>query len=179
MKSIILLTLLSLAIQSHANKKNELWMHNSTLNIKADSSWVIIAHHPFGSRSSIAFQILDNEAEKGTPDSTNLVISTYDFSDIQNLLDFTKAVQSKPQEGEVDTNYEGWVIRTWSGSQGETKYTIADARTTNKATGLGIHVRLAWPLLKDNPKNYDQTMKMLLESVMSQINKSHPEPQTK
>jgi hypothetical protein len=154
-------------------------MHNFTLNIKVDSNWVILSQRSFDSSSTITFQICGNEAEKDTPDSTILVIWTYGASELKKVLEYSKAALRNPREGQVNTNYEGWDVRTYLEPVGETKYKTAFALTTNKATGLGILIRLTWPLLKDNPRNYDQTMELLLESTMSQINQSHPEPQTK
>ncbi|MCK4563835.1 MAG: hypothetical protein KAU94_04080 [Verrucomicrobia bacterium] len=179
MKRILLLTIFSLAIQSHANKKNEIWIHDSTLCIKANPSWIILAHHPFASASRVDFQLVDNEeAEKVTLES-ELSITTYDLPDKQAVMAFNKEKLSRPTEEAIVTSYEEWSITSWSRDIEGTTYKTTDARTINKSTKLGIIIRLDWPLFKDNPKGYNQRMNTLLESLISQINKSHPEPKTK
>ena len=54
------------------------------------------------------------------------------------------------------------------------EYRISDARLTHDRLAIGIHVRLAWPILEGSPKGYDDQMKKLLRNLLDGITKHNP-----
>jgi len=172
--SILGLLLLSAISLLAADSENTIQLHNGELETRSSSKWAIIAHRPAGNRTLVAFQLFENKAEAETEESTNLSITTFYLKDIESTMAFVQTLTKKAEEGEQDSEYGGWVIRDWSGKQGEVEYRITDARLTHDRLGIGIHVRLAWPILKKNPKNYDAKMKKLLRDLLDDITKRNP-----
>lgn len=166
----LLVAVVSLATAS----ENTIHLHNGKLEAQIPSDWVIIGHKPKGNRTVIAFQLLGNKAEEGAGDSTNLSISTFYLKDTESMSAFVQPLMKKPEEGEKDSEFGEWAIREWSGNQGGTKYRITDARLSHSRLSVGIHVRLAWPLLEKNPKDYEKKMKAVLHMLLKSIADLNP-----
>ncbi|GEM_PF-6121127 len=170
---IMMLVMALTLAHAEDNSENVIRLHNGQLEIHSDSAWAIISHTPGSGRSAVAFQLLGNQAEVGTPHSSNLVVTAIDVTVTELLIPFTQVLISKPKEGEVDSEYKGWAVRRWSGKQDEVDYSIIDARTTNTATSLGVHIRIAWPMLADNPEGYDDRMLEIVHVMIQQINRDN------
>jgi len=171
---LAILSLLFSAITLSADTENTIHLHNGELETSSSSEWAIIAHRPAGDRTVVAFQLFENKAEEGTDDSTNLSIATFYLKDTESMMAFVQPLTKKAEEGEKDSEYGGWAIRDWSGKQGEVEYRISDARLTHDRLSIGIHVRLAWPLLDANPKGYEDRMKKVLQELLDGITKRNP-----
>lgn len=167
---LLLLTLLTLLpVLNFAETKNTIFLHDGKVTLKVPSDWVIIQHIPKGIKTLIAFQLMNNPAEAGTQDSTNLAITTFDLRDAKMTMNFVGELIKKLKKGEKQSEYKDWAIRQWSATQGKTKYIIYDARFTLEKSSAGIHVRIAWPELDKNPKDYNKIMKTTLENILMEI----------
>lgn len=175
MRYLFTLFLGLLAITAGQAADNEIFLDNGDLRISAPSDWVILAHSPTGNRTVIAFQLFTNPAEVGTPNSTNLAISTFAFKDPESTQAFSAPLTKRTQDTTTTREYAVWSIREWQGDQNGAKYQIQDARTTNKTLNIGIHVRLAWPILPDNPPGYEDSMNAVLKTVLDSISRDNPE----
>lgn len=173
---VLLLVVTCGLLRAEEVAKNIIWLHQGKLKVAAETSWVIIAHRPSTEMSALGFQLHENKAEDGTPHSTNLAITTYDVRNLEALLSFNTALLAQPKAGEVASEYAGWSIRRWQGTQQGVEYIILDARTVNAASKLGLHIRLAWPLLAGNPDGYNDRMTGLLNSMIEQVNRDNPAP---
>ena len=165
---------LLLAFTSAESAENTIVLHNGKLPVKVPAEWAIIAHQPGGNRTLVAFQTFDNPAEEGTEFSTNLVITTYNLGDAETALSFVRGLQEK-QENEAESEFGDWAIRSWSGGEGGATYQIRDARCNHPELPIGIHVRVAWPQLEGNPKEYDARMRTVLEKLLGSIVRRKPE----
>lgn len=172
--AILSLLLLSAFSLLAADSENRVYLHNGELETRASSRWAIIAHRPAGNRTVVAFQLFENKAEEGTDESTNLSIATFYLKDTESTMAFVQPLTEKAEEGEKDSEYGDWAIRDWTGKQGEVEYRISDARLTHDRLSIGIHVRLAWPMLDANPKGYEDQMKKLLRDLLDGITKRNP-----
>lgn len=178
MRILTIMSLLVVVVLPAIASENTIYLHNGQLEARVPSEWVIIAHNPKGNRTAAGFQLLGNKAEEGTGDSTNLSVTTFYLKDTESMLAFVQPLTKKPEEGERDSEFGEWAIREWSGDQGDTKYRIIDARLSHVRLSVGIHVRLAWPLLEKNPKDYENQMQIVLHTILKRItdlNRSHVE----
>ncbi len=60
-----------------------------------------------------------------------------------------------------------WTIYTQESKRGEMMYTVLDG--TSKVADVAVAIRLAWPHLSNNPREYDKQMKALFERVLDSI----------
>lgn len=157
-----------LALTAGRAAENEIFLNNGSIHLGVPSDWVILAHSPTGNRTVVAFQIFGNPAEIGSGNSTNLAISAFALKDPETAQAFAAPLTRRTQEATTKA-YEGWEIREWQGDQDGAKYQIRDARMVNKKQNVGIHVRLAWPLLPNNPVDYEDTMSTLLKTTLDAI----------
>ncbi len=155
--------------------ENEIFLNNGTVHLGVPSDWVILAHSPTGNRTVVAFQIFGNPAEVGSGNSTNLAISTFALKDPEAAQAFAAPLTKRTQDSVTNRTDGNWAIREWQGDQDGAKYQILDARIVNKALNVGIHVRLAWPLLPNNPVDYEDTMNALLKTTLDSIAQKNPE----
>jgi len=144
---------------------------NNTIHIGGktvfiDSNWTIIAHKPLGAITTVATQI-PNKADEGSQDSTNLIITIYDNKDTQAVLSFSQMIMGiKDYKEEIHGN---WKQLVWSGNQGETDYTIIDSILQSDGTAVSVFVRIAYPALKNNSKDYDKEIRQTLSNVLDSI----------
>lgn len=164
-----------LALTGGRAAENEIFLQNGSIQLGVPSDWVVLAHSPTGNRTVVAFQIFGNPAEVGTPNSTNLAISTFALKDPESAQAFAAPLTKRTQDATSSREYESWSIREWQGDQNGTKYQIMDARSTNKTLNVGIHVRLAWPLLANNPADYGDTMNSLFKTMLDSISRKNSE----
>ena len=130
------------------------------------NDWKVLAMQTDLPVTASVFQ-LPNPADEGTPDSTNLIISIYDLKNPKGK-DAIKLIgkgygTEKPKKKEL----ESWTLYRQSAPQGETIYTILDAKKSFKRYDVGV--RLAWPQLEENEKFYDQKMQETIRSVIFSI----------
>ena len=154
--------------------ENTIFLPDGGLEVRVPSNWGIVGHKPSGNQTVAAFQLFENKAEVGTEESTNLSVTIFNLKDPETMLEFIQPLTQGVKDGELDSKFGEWVIRDWSGKQGDVQYRISDARLSHSRLGSGIHVRLAWPMLKGNPKDYDEQMKKLLHNFLGEVTKRNP-----
>jgi hypothetical protein len=138
--------------------------------------WRVIAMQSKSPVAVAAFQI-PNPADSGTPDATNVAVSLF-------------SVETKPgRDGERDvgrqfgptaptvTAKDGWTVYTQTANQGDTLYTIIDAKKS--CADVVVGVRFAWPHLPKNAPELDTQMKGQLDSVLDSVNGALGRPQRK
>ncbi len=113
------------------------------------------------------FQI-PNDADEGTSNSTNLVISLI-TPDSDKAAAVLARIGKKFGEGKiVEGMSRGWKTYTQEATQNGTPYAVIDARRDGVA-GQIVWARIAWPHLKNNPPDYDKKIvkefRTLLDSV--------------
>jgi hypothetical protein len=113
-----------------------------------------------------AFQIA-NPADEGTPDSTNLSISLYEATSPEAKASMLSLLGSKAKGKIEKKRYGDWDVLSYSGQQGATTYYIRDA--FKPVADCVVMVRLAWPGLPLNPKDYDTRMEETFLSVIDTI----------
>jgi hypothetical protein len=143
----------------------------------AGDHWVVIGSQTKPPVAVMAFQI-PNQADEGTPDSTNLSLSLFtpDSEKAHNAL--AKIGQSYGTETPKKENYKEWKTYHQSAKQGKTNYIVLDA--TKKIADVVVGVRLAWPQLTLNNIGYDEEMRQLfftfLDSINGQVDNYEPKP---
>ncbi len=124
----------------------------------------------------MSFQI-PNQADEGTPDSTNLVISLYEESDERAQKAISKIGKAFGKTPPVQSTYKEWGLYTQEANQGATTYTIIDA--TKKVSDVLVSVRIAWPHLSNNTKSYDAEMNKIFSEVLNSVSGGIGEYNTK
>ncbi|HEY6111126.1 MAG TPA: hypothetical protein VIV62_01295 [Chthoniobacterales bacterium] len=133
------------------------------------NDWPVIAIQSKLPVAAAGFQI-PNAADENTADSTNLAITLYDQTTIKGR-DALAAI-GKAYGGKTPTvdHRNNWTIYTQESKQGDTFYTVFDAKS--KVADVAVAIRLAWPHLANNAKDYDKQMTALFRRVLDSIHGS-------
>lgn len=142
------------------------------VSFKCGAGWVILAMNGRPPVVNMTFQ-LDNLADRGTADSTNL---TFTLVTPENK-DFQKAISALDKgRGATEITrgkFLDWETLLQEARQEKTTYMVLDA--TKPVADVIAHVRLAWPLLENNPDGYSdemiKTFYAVLDSVVSGMGK--------
>lgn len=128
--------------------------------------WVVISSKSGPVKTVFGFQI-KNAADKGTPDSTNLAIISYNLNDSEANADYQKKTLPQDEKAEKKELAENWNCNTFSRKQGSTPYEIWDCDRI--VSECGVSVRMAWPHLHKNPPAYDESMRTALMDVLNSV----------
>jgi hypothetical protein len=155
------------AIQQHTDQiRFTLITTGGYVGYITDAHWHVIAMQSRPPVTVSAFYIPD-PAEEGTPDSTNLAISLF----TPGVPQAEKAIAAigKPRGAAPVTtdSRNGWTIYRQDAYQGETLYTILDAKAAKGDVICGV--RLAWPHLKGHDSDYDAKMQSLFDALLSSV----------
>jgi hypothetical protein len=124
--------------------------------------WPVIAMQSKPPVAVAAF-VVPNSADKGTPDSTNIVISLIEPDTDKGKSALSRVGRSF--EGEVAaSSHSGWECYSQSAHQKKTTYTILDAKKS--VADVIVSVRVAWPHLPKNSPNYDSDMRSVFETLL-------------
>ena len=157
-KIALLALLLTLSFVAHAATKLSIVTPNGSVSFVAADDWTALNMQTKMPIGAAVFQI-PNPADAGTPDSTNLVILLYDNS--ERARDAFKGVPKTYSEAPpVPSDWNGWTVWRQESVQGDTRYTILDAKRASVAD-VAVSVRLAWPHLATNNPNHDREMEAL------------------
>lgn len=122
--------------------------------------------------ASAAFRI-PNPADTNTPDSSNIVIALYDTASDEARIAFkTPVKQYGPRRAKAQTVGQ-WTVYRQVAVQGDTRYTIVDAKRSGVAD-VAVGVRMIWPQLAVNPADYDARMEALLKEVLDSVHGGTP-----
>jgi hypothetical protein len=130
---------------------------NGHVAFTAVDEWPVVAAQTHLPTAVMAFQI-PNSADEGTSDSTNLSLSLYDLDTPQGRKAFAALHTPSGSTPCTASAIDAWDTSCAEARQGNTTYTIMDARRREVAD-VAANVRLAWPHLPSNPGDYDTKMK--------------------
>lgn len=140
---------------------------NGHVAFSAVDEWPVVAAQTHLPTAVMAFQI-PNSADEGTSDSTNLSLSLYDLDTLQGQKAFA-ALQAPPDSTPCTASaIDAWDTSCAKAHQGDTTYTIMDARRREVAD-VAVNVRLAWPHLPSNPSDYDTKMKAVFRDFVLSV----------
>lgn len=132
----------------------------------AEDHWPVIAMHSEMPVAVAAFQIPD-EADNGTPDSTNLAITLAQADDERGKAALAHYDAEHQAAAASAHTFQGWTTYTYESSQGATMYTIIDARSVK--ADVTCEIRLAWPHLQGHTTDYNGHMEALLRAVLTSV----------
>lgn len=139
-----------------------------SVSFVADDDWVVgTTQTKKPPIALMAFQ-LPNPADEGTPDSTNLVIVLYDEDAemARAKYDQVPIQYGEPPAGET---WNGWSVYRQDLKQGETRYTILDAKRPDVGADVMVSVRLGWPHLPGNPASYGKEMEQRFQAFLESV----------
>jgi hypothetical protein len=131
--------------------------------------WPVISSKSTAEKTVFAFKI-PNIAEKGTPDSTNLVIVSSYLKDAQDKNAFEKKASSPDHPAQEKKLVHGWRCTSFSAMQDSTQYVVWDCYRV--VARCGVYVRIAWPHLPKNPSDYDKQMEAVLSDFLTSVRPS-------
>ena len=145
------------------------------IKFSVPSDWPVLANKSTAEKTIFAFQI-PNPADTGTSDSSNLSIRSSYLKESQDRDAFNK----KPREpgAEERTLAGGWHCSSFSAQQKSTstQYVIWDC--SRIVADCGVSVRIAWPHLPKNPRDYDKQMEAVLSDFLTSVTPSGPPPKS-
>lgn len=129
-------------------------------------NWRVLGMQPKPPISSAIFQI-ENAADNGTPDSTNLAITLYDPNS-PKAKDASAKIGRQFGEKPATIETKGdWTIYRQEALQNDTVYSILDAR--REIADVVVGVRLAWPHLPNNSPSHGIDMEGTFDLVRQAI----------
>jgi len=143
------------------------------LRFSVPGDWPVIANKSTPEKTIFGFQI-PNPADDGTPDSSNLAITSTYLKDHVSRDAFEKKDPSTNHEAREKKLVEGWRCASFSSHQKSTEYVIWDCERI--VADCGVAVRMAWPHLPKNPADYDKQMETVLSDFLMSVAPSKPLP---
>ena len=151
-------------------KYNELFLSNEKVALLVSPKWIIIGHKLDVTVDQVFFQVR-NPADVGTPDSTNVVITVCDLDSDSGRATLAKLQRVMQSELQSSKPKGEWEVVTYRGTQGDTEYEILNCyRAFGKQ--LGVHCRLAYPLLKENSKEWTAELFKEFDRVLLRIRRA-------
>ena len=141
----------------------EINTRDNTVSVVVPDDWVVIGSQTKPPKTVVAFQI-PNKADEGTPDSSNLSISTFEVAETNAMQ---QLLARYTPSNVVTTAHGEWTVRVYRSNQEQTEYVIRDA--FRRYGTFFVMVRLAWPHLKANPSDYDDRMGKSFVDVLNSI----------
>jgi hypothetical protein len=136
------------------------------VSLEVGKDWRILAAQGKPPVASLAF-LIENPADRSTQDSTNLSFLLIYPKDKRSkaVLDLIGKPYGQGKVGASSRN--GWVIFREKADQGKTTYTVIDAK--REIADVVVHMRLAWPLLDNNPAGYDRHMEATFNKLLGSV----------
>lgn len=132
-----------------------------------EGQWPVLALQPRYPVASAAYRI-PHAADGDTPDSSNVVIAFYDSDSAEGRSAFATPPRQYGATAPVKETQHGWTIYRQLGQQGDTPYTIVDAKHARLA-GVGVSVRMVWPQRSDYPADFDARMDRVFQEVLQSV----------
>ena len=130
-----------------------------------ESDWKVLSMRTQPPKTAALFQI-PNPADNGTPDSTNLTLMTFERDSVEASATFTKLAGKLRSDGRHE-KHKQWDVFAQEAKQDSTDYSIRDA--FREVPGAFVMIRIAWPHLKQNPKDFDSRMEALFHSLLDSV----------
>ncbi len=137
-----------------------------------EGQWPALSIQPRYPVASAAFRI-PHPADGDTPDSSNIIIAFYDPKTDAGRTAFSTPPKQYGATAPVVETRGGWTIYRQVGQQGDTPYTIVDAKRT-KMAGVSVSVRMVWPRRADYPADFDASMQRVLQDVLQSVHAGAP-----
>ncbi len=167
MKKLIIILLLS-AFSSMANAAEfKIFTNNGYIGFTAKDHWLVIATQTKPPIAIMAFQI-PNKADEGTQDSTNLILSIYTPESEKAQGAIKKIGLAYGSDIPEKRQYKEWAIYKQNAMQGNSTYTIIDAK--KNITDVIVGIRVAWPNLEQNDRDYNQRMVSTFNAFLDSVN---------
>ena len=139
------------------------------IQFSAAGDWPVIASKSTPEKTVFAFQI-PNKADEGTPDSSNLSITSSYLKDAKAKEAFEKRATSLGPNAQAKKLLDGWRCSTFTAKQDSTEYVDWDCYRV--VADCGVFVRTAWPHLPKNPADYDQRMESVVSTFLQSVKPS-------
>jgi len=168
MNRFIVLFLLSFVLQASGEDEQTNFSIITTkgyISYNAASKWKVVTMNTKPPSTASLFRI-PNPADEGTSNPTNLVLMTFETDSPEAMAAFTDILKSLPPESKR-TTYGKWECVFHKEKQGPTEYSICDAY--KKLPVATVLVRIAWPNLAGNPKDYDHKMEAVFHAVLDSV----------
>ena len=104
----------------------------------------------------------------GTSDSTNLILQLFERGSEKEKTVYEAPVRQYGAKPPVVESFDGWKIYRQEGSQGDTVYSVWDAKKSGVAD-VSLSVRLAWPHLPNNSPHYAAEMEKTFRAFLTSI----------
>ena len=141
--------------------------NNGWVGFAADESWAVLSMQSKMPIATAVFQIA-NSADDHTKESTNLILLLYDQASDNARAKFEAPIRQYGETPPAEDKQDGWTIYRQESKQGDTIYSVWDAKKSSVAD-VSVSVRLAWPHLGGNPKTYDSQMALLFQRFIKSI----------
>lgn len=165
-KSLLALLLVAWCISASAATQLKIVTARGVVSFVADDDWTVLSMQTKLPVAAVVFQ-LPNAADQGTPHSTNLILKLHDNSTAARE-GFEAPVQQRGGTPASVKAWEGWRVWRQTARQGDSVYTILDAKRDHVAD-VAASVRLAWPHLPANTKRYDADMEARFRAFLRSI----------
>ncbi len=164
---LALLAALAAVTPAHADITKNLVSGHSRVSYQIGDEWIAVSEQGERSVSTVVYQI-PNPADARTADSTNIVLVLYDLTTPKGRGGYESPLPHYSDATPVISSSGDWSIVKHSGTQNDVQYTILDARNDNVAD-LAATVRLAWPHLPGNSRDYDQDMEEIFRGFLAGV----------
>jgi hypothetical protein len=114
-----------------------------------------------------AFQI-PNAADSATKDSTNLALLLFQAESDKAREKFEAPIKQYGVSAPIAESFGEWTIFHQEAKQGDTLYSILDAKRKSVAD-VSVAVRLAWPHLAGNSKGYSDEMEAVFRAFLTSL----------
>jgi hypothetical protein len=160
---------ITLSLLSATAAAVEFKIHTNTgwVGFAAADGWTVLSMQSKMPIAAAVFQI-PNREDHHTKDSTNLIIMLFDQASDKARAKFEAPVKQYGATPPVAEKLDQWTVYRQESKQGETLYSVLDAKNSSIAD-VSVSVRLAWPHLGGNPKTYDSEMTALFQGFIKSI----------
>ena len=169
--SVLALTTCAWANGVAADTELNIVTNTGYVALTAADDWTVLQMQTKMPVATAVFQ-LPNDADRGTSDSTNLIVVLFEHGSDTEKSMYEAPIQPYGAEAPIVESFAGWKIYRQQAPQGNTMYSIWDAKNSNVAV-VSISVRLAWPHLASNSPAYaadmDRTFRAFLASIRGGI----------
>jgi hypothetical protein len=130
-------------------------------------NWSVLSMQPRLPIAAGVFQIPDS-ADVGTKDSTNLIVMLFQADSEKAREKFDSPIKRLGDGDPENESFDDWTIYRQQAKQGDTLYSILDAKRKGVAD-VWVSVRLAWPHLGSNSDGYNVEMEALFRTFLRSI----------
>ncbi len=132
-----------------------------------EGQWPVLALQTRYPVASVAYRI-PHPADADTPDAGNIAIAFYDVTSHAGRSAFAAPPKQYGATAPVVETRGGWTMYRQVGQQGDTPYTVVDAKRT-KLAGVSVSVRMVWPRRGGDSVDFEASMDRVLQDVLQSV----------